>query len=340
MNKRLEYISFLNVLSCIAVVVLHTNGCFWTFSYERYWITANIIESVMYFAVPIFFMITGATLIDYRDRYDTKKFFIKRIKKVVIPFAIWSLLGVLYMLIMHKENMYNLTFKDLIDAIMNTKVINIYWFFIPLISIYLSIPILAFVQKRDRKKIFIYLSLVAFLTVSFFPFLCKIFDLHYNNSLIVSVGSGYILYVVLGYLISHYDISIKQRYVIYIFAIIGLFLHVFGTYYLSMIHGEIIQTFKGYLNVPCVLYSIGIFTFFKYQNFNRLRKIKVIKLSQYSFSIYLMHYYVIDIITTIFPINTLSIIYRLFAPIIIIFVCIMISLVIRKIPYLKNILPK
>lgn len=56
------------------------------------------------------------------------------------------------MLIMHKENICNLTFKDLVDAIMNTKIINIYWFFIPLISIYLSIPILAFVQKKDRKK--------------------------------------------------------------------------------------------------------------------------------------------------------------------------------------------
>ena len=77
MNKKLEYISILNVISAFAVIMLHTNGCFWDFSYERYWFTANIIEPVMYFAVPVFFMITGATLLDYKDRYSTEEFFLK-----------------------------------------------------------------------------------------------------------------------------------------------------------------------------------------------------------------------------------------------------------------------
>lgn len=69
--KRKIYIQILGVLSCLAVVVLHTNGCFWDFSYERYWLTANLIENLCYFAVPIFFMISGATLMDYRKRYST-----------------------------------------------------------------------------------------------------------------------------------------------------------------------------------------------------------------------------------------------------------------------------
>lgn len=33
---REEYISFLKVISALAVVLLHANGIFWTFSYERY----------------------------------------------------------------------------------------------------------------------------------------------------------------------------------------------------------------------------------------------------------------------------------------------------------------
>ena len=53
------------------------NGCFWQFSYDRYWITANIIECICYFAVPIFFMISGATLLNYRKRYTTAVFFKK-----------------------------------------------------------------------------------------------------------------------------------------------------------------------------------------------------------------------------------------------------------------------
>ena len=78
---KIEYLDVLNVIAMFAVVMLHANGCFWTYSTDRYWFEANIIESVMYFGVPVFFMISGATLLDYRERYSTKDFFIKRIKK-------------------------------------------------------------------------------------------------------------------------------------------------------------------------------------------------------------------------------------------------------------------
>ena len=92
-SNRIEYISLASVLSAIAVVYLHANGCFWTFSTSRYWFTANIIESVFYFAVPIFFMISGAMLIDFNKKYGLKEYFQKRIHKTVIPYIVWSLIG-------------------------------------------------------------------------------------------------------------------------------------------------------------------------------------------------------------------------------------------------------
>ena len=86
-NKTINYISLLNVVCAIAVVILHTNGVtFWKFNNNGIWAISNLIECIFYFAVPIFFMITGITLIDYRDRYSTKEFFKKRVKKTVIPF--------------------------------------------------------------------------------------------------------------------------------------------------------------------------------------------------------------------------------------------------------------
>ena len=85
-----NYITYLSVLGAIAVVYLHANGCYWSFSRERYWITANVIESIFYFAVPVFFMITGATLLDYTKRCDTKTFFTRRLKKTVIPFVFFG----------------------------------------------------------------------------------------------------------------------------------------------------------------------------------------------------------------------------------------------------------
>ena len=72
-SKRKNYITLLSVLSAFAVLMLHCNRCFNTFSYDRYWMTSNIIVLIFYPAVPIFFMITGANLLDYQEKYSTKE---------------------------------------------------------------------------------------------------------------------------------------------------------------------------------------------------------------------------------------------------------------------------
>ncbi len=64
-SGNISFISFASFISAMSVVFIHSNKCFWDFSSTaRYWKTANIIECFFYFAVPVFFMITGATLID------------------------------------------------------------------------------------------------------------------------------------------------------------------------------------------------------------------------------------------------------------------------------------
>ena len=128
MKEKTNYLSLLSVISALAVVILHTNGCFWKYSSERYWFTANIIESVMYFAVPVFFMISGATLIEYRKRYSTKEFFQKRIRKTLIPFLCFSIIGLFYQLYMGYIQVSDLNFWTVIDGILNVKYNETYWF--------------------------------------------------------------------------------------------------------------------------------------------------------------------------------------------------------------------
>ena len=124
-NHRTAYIDVLSVLAALAVVSLHTNGCFWQFSAtERYWKTANIIEGLCYFAVPIFFMINGATLIDYRSRYSTVEFFKKRVMKTVIPFISWSLIGILFRLYYLKDlKIEELSMRWIVQGINHTSIV-------------------------------------------------------------------------------------------------------------------------------------------------------------------------------------------------------------------------
>lgn len=94
--KRVDCISVLNVLSCFSVVVLHCNGIFWSRPDGRLWITSNFLETFFYFAVPVFFMVSGVTLLDYNKKYSTKTYFKKRFDKAVVPFFVWSVISFLY----------------------------------------------------------------------------------------------------------------------------------------------------------------------------------------------------------------------------------------------------
>lgn len=43
----------------------------------RAWNTSLIVECLFYFAVPVFVMLSGANLMNYRKKYDTKTFLLK-----------------------------------------------------------------------------------------------------------------------------------------------------------------------------------------------------------------------------------------------------------------------
>ena len=50
------------------------------------------MECGLYWAVPVFLMITGVNLLNYREKYDTSTYFRKRVMRTVIPWLAWSFL--------------------------------------------------------------------------------------------------------------------------------------------------------------------------------------------------------------------------------------------------------
>lgn len=147
--KHEKFIDILTALSCLSVVYLHTNGVFWRHLTGFTWITANVIESVFYFAVLIFFMISGYTLIDFRERYTVKEYLQKRFNRTVIPFIFWSLVWFIFLSCFHQ-----LPEKALKDGfflgILNAKILQIYWFFPLLFACYLGIIVLSFIESKKQ----------------------------------------------------------------------------------------------------------------------------------------------------------------------------------------------
>lgn len=340
---RIAFLSLANVVSAFAVITLHTNSIFWTFDSapHSYWFSANIIESVFYFAVPIFFMMSGATLLEYRDRYDTKTYFRKRVTKTFIPFLIWSVIGSLYQFFVLHDVEYTGILSYCYNLI-NARFIGIYWFFPVLFILYLIIPLFSAIPTERKQKVFWYVVICGFTLNVLIPFIIAVSPYHVAWNLTFPPAANYVLYALIGYLIVKSEPTKWQRLVAYVLGIAGLLAHIIGTYYLSMQAGEIVQTYKGYQNLPCVLYSIAVFILLR--QIAEYLPSKVIRfvdfLARYSFPVYLIHWFVIKTFTVVLPvIDTESLTYRLLAPFLIYVLIIPITWFIRKVPGGHRILP-
>lgn len=335
-EKREKYIDYLNVVSALAVVFLHANGVFWYYSTERYWTTADVIESVFYFGVPVFFMIIGATSIDYQKKYDTKTFFKKRFFKIVIPYIFWSFVGMIFVT-------RKLDLQYFIVHLLTFDSIAIYWFFRVLFSAYLLIPILSCIPDEKKMQVFKYIFACGFVLNSFFPFVFSFIKEMPALPLRMVISTECGGYICLGYLISHGDMPKKKtRYLIYLAGILGLIMHIVGTYFYSRNDGAISYVWKGYENVPCILYSAAIFLLFKsLEQRVHLPKLDhlISILRKYTFSLYLMQIYILWLIVKVTNISIYSIYYRLGSPIIVLLITIGITKIMRKIPIIKYFVP-
>lgn len=320
--------------------MLHCNGIFWTRPEGRLWITSNFIETACYFAVPIFFMISGITLLEYPKKYSTREYFFRRIKKAVIPFFVWSIIAFLDSVrnTIHDGGVPDLDIRHIIDNILNCRYnTGIYWFFPALFAIYLSIPILA--QIKNKEKVFLYAVVIGIVFVTILPLVSNLINIGYNIDYTPSIVNGYILYVLTGYLMAKKQFDKKHRIRIYILGIIGWQIHFLGTLLMSGV-GDINRTFKGYLNIPAFLQACAVFIWVKYHPVKNDDVKKIINwFGKRTFGIYLIHEYLVNYLPIYLKIDTGSIVWRTAGACCVFLISAGIVWLLQKIPIIKKIVP-
>lgn len=104
-----------------------------------------------------FFMITGVTLFDFMKRQDLGTFFRHRFHKVVVPFLFWSIVAVLFQVFYMKRFALSAMSPVFIaKGIFKSTFCSVYWFFWPLFSVYLSIPLFAAVGNGKKEFVLKY----------------------------------------------------------------------------------------------------------------------------------------------------------------------------------------
>lgn len=341
--KRYYYMDVLTILATIAVVFLHTSEyAFSNQTSDSRWIVAVIIQVTFIWAVPIFFMMSGAHLLDYRERYDTATFFRKRIIKIFMPFIFWSLVWyILNPIIFHKPATYSI--GQFINAVMHNGIQPIFWFFYFIIGFYISAPLLSKITNKANKTLALYLLAVNMVFVNLLSYYYEV-RLQTDNFFLhgVQIGAaGGIGFFVVGWYLKNTVLHKRQKNMLYMATLASVGVMIALTIYLSIKRGKFAREVYDIWGLFGFILSIGVFEFVKnyFVTYHPGPKVQLVlqKVASTSLGVYVIHEFFIYFAERKLDITDSSLKHMFILPIIVWLASTALVLIINKIPLLNKI---
>ena len=311
-KDRIFYLDEIRALAILLVVLVHVAQFYPTTIESLTTLTSLSYVSVGRIGVPLFFMLSGALLIN--KEYTLSNFFKKRLVRVIVPAVFWSLIGLLIFILTNGYD-YN-------SIALWASTFQFPWFVYAIIGIYLMVPVFnSFIKEYGTKGaeyfLIVWILFMLFLNLNLKNYIT-------TNYLFNNIGQ-YIGYAVLGYYLANKDFNIYAAPMM-IFNIVIFIVCFLANLYLVNTYRIIIP----YYSLILITESSAVFLIFRY--LSKYAKYKPNKLlskihtriensfignliyiiSVCSYTIYLMHSYVLDLIIANFPIQTFDMIPLIF----------------------------
>lgn len=293
---RLQWAYSLRAAATVAVIILHVSVSveddFGTIPFHS-WLAANIYDTAVRWCVPMFVMLTGTFALNNYGG-DLKIFLGKTFKRVVVPFAFWSLIYLFYYngadLFQHQMNLH--AKAALVAGKLASGTAVHLWFVYMILGMYFLIPIFNQWVRHDNKNEQIFFISLWFL----FLFIQPLWD-KYDISFDISYFSGFIGYLVLGNFL--FKRSRKSNVVFWIIIFIGAITYTcIRTFNLSASTHEMNENYMENFTPNIAITCVSVYLLFKDNrlilpaSFNNL----INKLSEHSYGIYLAHILVLDLL--------------------------------------------
>lgn len=297
-SSRLSYIDILNVLACFSVVVLHANSYFIYYMFEPCKEVRAFFETVFFFAVPVFFMLSGATLMDYRNRYSTWSFFQKRIKRTVIPFLVFSAFFLFYCIYKDAQSYHIQDYRPYMRMFLTGSIPKThFWFFPELFLVYLFLPFFSILVNSCSQRQLKYLIVLLCL---FQSVILPSLQYFLNINITLPIG-GYISFVLLGYYIHKYGISTPLLKWLLPGALLAL-----GLRFVVLLSPELHHVFNSYFGPWSFLEAIVVFSLGKRIHLRSQIATIFRKMSKKSLGIYLIHPVILLLLRRLLALDGLS----------------------------------
>ncbi len=195
------HIELLRIIAIFLVMFNHTwiygftyfNSCVDTPAYWFYLFLSIMVK----IDVPIFFMISGALLLDKEE--SIKDLYRKRVLKIVLVLILFSFISYLYLY--HLGELEEFSFLEFIKRLYTGDISGQYWFLYEYLGFLVLLPILRVMVKHLEDKHFLYVFIV-YLTVQIITIIQYVISegtVSYNGSFSLFIRQEFIIFPIAGY---------------------------------------------------------------------------------------------------------------------------------------------
>ena len=303
MDKQLNrslYIDLLRVLGVVAVVLIHIDSPLMNMNWGRnqgYWWIGNVVMSLLRFAVPVFVMISGATLLTREIK--TSDFYRRRFLRVVLPLLFWLPAYWLFRWFMLSSPARPTEFDEVVNwafgLFVTEGVSKHLWYMYMIVVLYALMPLMAGLLKKINER-----GVLVLLGV-------WLFYLSLQQAGLVSVdflGAGlrkvynyllYIGYLLTGYYLVRYMPCVKIRLsILMLVFVLTVLLSAIVSYWLSMESGRQNTVIMGSLGANSFVQAVAVFLICRKITIKSVFSNRIILwMSELSFGVYFIHIMVI-----------------------------------------------
>ncbi len=212
MKDRIVFLDYMRVIACFMVIMVHSCEFFFIDGSEigirsmadGWWV--SVVDSALRCSVPLFVMISSYLLVPLRG--STSLFLQKRLVRVVIPFAIWSVLYAVLPCAWGADDGHGVL-RSIVRLATNFNDSSGHmWFVYMLVGLYLFMPVISpWLSRTGRRGQAAFLLLWVLST--FFPYLraaCgDIYgECYWNEFNTLFYFSGFLGYLVLAHYLRHH----------------------------------------------------------------------------------------------------------------------------------------
>lgn len=308
-KKRVIWIELLRVMACIGVIGIHAGSQHFRDMPldSSVWAVSNFYHGINRFAVASFIMISGCLYLDSKRTWNLRRLWKRNILPIAAAYIFWQMFYAVYRIITNGTLAKGSKAALVKFMVYISKSYFHLWYLPMLIGLLIITPMLWEIVNSARGKQWEEYMIVLFLVFQILPYTINYFSLPWKDHIMdilqtvqPEMVTGYIGYFILGHYLSHYEVSKKLEYLVYVLGVILILAAIGLCYISSQKSGKPIQSFYENYTLAGFSWGSSFFLFFKNHvskiKWNEKQEKRICYLGSCTFGIYLIHALIRDIL--------------------------------------------